>query len=208
MERRGTRTTDNLARVAAETVSQIMARTLFGAPPGMLKSKQDKPDTVAGWPTVQNYAAAGVPYAAFLHQRHYGGAFGQILNATSALRGNLIEDAVEALFVANNIPYIRTGPHNQAEIAARFEVTVIRRRTSSCSMARTPFGPCLNARAQTTAGRHETRRRASSGFGTNACASGAFHSLGFSEVSAGPGSTTRSVPSCGTAMAVSSAWPT
>jgi len=125
MERRGTRTTATQARVAAETTSQIMARTLFGAPPGMLKSKQDKPDTVAGWPTVQSYAAAGVPYAVFLHQRHYGGAFGQILNATSELRGNLIEDAVEALFAANKIPYIRTGPHNQAEIAARFELTVI-----------------------------------------------------------------------------------
>jgi len=102
-----------------------MARSLFGAPPGVLKSKQDKSDTLAGWPTAQGYAAAGVPYAVFLHQRHYGGAFRQILDATSELRGNLIEDAIEALFVANKVPYIRTGSHNQAEIAARFELTVI-----------------------------------------------------------------------------------
>lgn len=125
MERRGTKTGDKQARVAAETVSQIMAGTLFGAPPGTLKSKQDKPDTVGGWPTAQAFATAGVPYAVFLHQRHYGGAFRQVLDATSERRGNLIEDAVEALFVANKVPYIRTGSHNQAEIASRFELTVI-----------------------------------------------------------------------------------
>jgi len=36
----------------------------------------------------------------------------------------LTEDAVEALFVDNAVPCIRTGSHNQAEIAARFEVTM------------------------------------------------------------------------------------
>lgn len=125
MERRGTKTTADQCRVAAGTVSQIMARSLFGAPPGALRSKQDKPDTVAGWSTAQGLATGGVPYAVFLHQRHYGGAFRQVLDATSELRGNLIEDAVEALFVANNVPYIRTGSHNQAEIASRFELTVV-----------------------------------------------------------------------------------
>jgi hypothetical protein len=47
-----------------------------------------------------------------------------VLDATSELRGDLIEDAVEALFEEHGILYIRTGSHNQAEIAARFEVTV------------------------------------------------------------------------------------
>jgi hypothetical protein len=60
----------------------------------------------------------------FLHQRHYGGAFRQVLDATSTLRGDLIEDAVEALFVARGISFIRTGSHNQADIAKRFEVHV------------------------------------------------------------------------------------
>ena len=31
---------------------------------------------------------------------------------------------MEALFVEHGISYIRTGAHNQAEIAERFEVTV------------------------------------------------------------------------------------
>jgi hypothetical protein len=60
----------------------------------------------------------------FLHQRHYGGAFGQVLNASSEKRGNLIEEAVEALFTEHGILHIRTGAHNQAEIEERFEVQV------------------------------------------------------------------------------------
>jgi len=124
MERKGTTANAEQARVIAETVSQIMAGSLFGEPPGDVRSKQDKPDTVRGWGSVQLYAAEGVPYASFLHQRHYGGAFRQVLDATSSLRGNLIEDAVEALFRDNGIPFIRTGSHNQGDIEARFEVRV------------------------------------------------------------------------------------
>jgi hypothetical protein len=101
-----------------------MSGTLFGSPPGDLKSKQQKPDTINGWVTVQQFAAHGVPYGVFLHQRHYGGAYRQLLDATSELRGNLIEDAVEALFTEHGVPYIRTGSHNQAEIEARFDVQV------------------------------------------------------------------------------------
>lgn len=124
MEQKGTSVSATQARVIAETLSRIMAGTLFADPEGELKSKQDKPDTVAGWSSAQKYAAAGVPYAVFLHQRHYGGAFRQVLDATSERRGDLIEDAVEALFTSSKIPFLRTGSHDQAEIARRFELTV------------------------------------------------------------------------------------
>jgi hypothetical protein len=124
MERQGTATTPSQARVAAKTICLVMDGTLFGeSPPGLI-SKQKKPDTDAGWNSVEGYARDGVPYAVFLHQRHYGGAFRQILDATSTKRGDLIEDAVEALFIEKRIPFIRTGSHNQAEIATRFEVRV------------------------------------------------------------------------------------
>ena len=81
--------------------------------------------TANGWATVQEYAAQGVPYDVFLHQRHYGGAFRQLLDATSEKRGDLIEDAVETLLKKHGILHIRTGSHNQAEIAAKFGVTVL-----------------------------------------------------------------------------------
>lgn len=125
VERSGTALTDDQATVIGETVHRILSGTLFGDPPGEFRSKQEKPDTEDGWPTVQQFATVGVPYATFLHQRHYGGAFRQVLDAHSEARGDLIEDAVEALFVEHNVPYIRTGSHNQGEIAERFEVSVL-----------------------------------------------------------------------------------
>jgi hypothetical protein len=124
MERNGTATTNEQAKVVAKTLSLIIDGSLFGIPPGDLVSKQAKPDTEDGWPSVRQFASGGVPFSLFLHQRHYGGAFRQILDATSTKRGNLIEDAVEALFRENDIPHIRTGSHNQGEIATRFEVRV------------------------------------------------------------------------------------
>jgi hypothetical protein len=124
MERKGSSTSRLQAQVAAVTLCRVIDGTLFGEPPGDLRSKQSKPDTMEGWITVRDFAREGVPFALFLHQRHYGGAFGQILNATSMKRGNLIEDAVESLFKTHSIPYLRTGSHNQAEIAERFEVRV------------------------------------------------------------------------------------
>jgi hypothetical protein len=112
------------AQVAAKTIVMAMDGELFGDAPAGLKSKQRKPDTQDGWDSVRAYAANGVPLRVFLHQRHYGGAFRQVLDATSTLRGDLIEDAVEALFTAHGVSFIRTGSHNQADIARRFEVHV------------------------------------------------------------------------------------
>ncbi|MBA4261659.1 MAG: hypothetical protein C0443_06460 [Comamonadaceae bacterium] len=112
------------AQVAAKTIVMAMNGELFGDAPAGLKSKQRKPDTQGGWDSVRAYAANGVPLRVFLHQRHYGGAFRQVLDATSTLRGDLIEDAVEALFTAHGVSFIRTGSHNQADIARRFEVHV------------------------------------------------------------------------------------
>jgi hypothetical protein len=124
MERHGSTANEDQARVATKTLLHVMDGTLFGeAPPG-LRSKQDKPDTALGWRSVQKFAARGVPFATFLHQRHYGGAYRQVLDATSTQRGNLIEDAVETLFNEHRVPFLRTGSNNQAEIATRFEVRV------------------------------------------------------------------------------------
>lgn len=113
-----------LAAIGARTIVRVMDGELFGAAPPGLRSKQDKPDTAQGWSSVRELAEAGVPLKVFLHQRHYGGAFRQVLDATSSKRGDLIEDAVEALFTDHLISFIRTGSHNQAEIATRFEVHV------------------------------------------------------------------------------------
>ena len=112
------------AVVAAKTIVAVMNGELFGEPPSGLRTKQQKPDTADGWSSVQHYAENGVPLEVLLHQRHYGGAFRQVLDATSTRRGDLIEDAVESLFTTHGVSFIRTGSHNQAEVASRFEVRV------------------------------------------------------------------------------------
>jgi len=109
----------------AAVIDQTMRKTLFGSSPSSeIRLKTDKPDTIDGWASVQKYAAGGVPLALFLHQRQYGGAFRQLLDATSSKRGDVIEDAVQELLENLQIPFVRTGSHNQEEIATRFGLTV------------------------------------------------------------------------------------
>lgn len=116
----------SVAGICASVIGQVMGGHLFPPTPGSssLRLKIEKPDTSGGWTSVQFYAANGVPLAMFLHQRAYGGAFRQLLDATSSQRGDVLEVPVEALFQSASIPYLRTGSHNQAEIATRFGLTV------------------------------------------------------------------------------------
>jgi hypothetical protein len=114
-----------VAGVCAAVVDLAMRGELFPAPSTSdLMSKIQKPDTVRGWDSVREYDRGGVPLPMFLHQRHYGGAFRQLLDATSTKRGDLLEDAVASLFDAKEIPYTRTGAWKQGEIEDRFGLTV------------------------------------------------------------------------------------
>lgn len=113
------------AEACAAVIDLTMTGALFPAQPGeTLRRKLDKPDTAEGWESVRQYADEGVPLAVLLHQRAYGGAFRQLLDATSTMRGDLLEDPVGALFTEAGIPHIRTGSHNQREIEDRFGLTV------------------------------------------------------------------------------------
>ena len=112
------------AQSCVAVIDQMMSGALF--PPGIppLRSKVEKPDTALGWDSIRRYAREGVPLPVLLHQRHYGGAFRQLLDATSSLRGDVLEDPAQKLFEEAGIPYIRTGAHNQADIESRFGLTV------------------------------------------------------------------------------------
>jgi len=114
------------AATCAAVIDLCMTGQLFPptAPGTSLRRKSDKPDTRNGWESVNLYARQGVPLAAFLHQRLYGGAFRQLLDATSSSRGDLLEVPVEQLYIAAGIPFLRTGSDNQEEIATRFNLTV------------------------------------------------------------------------------------
>lgn len=130
MEKKGTKPKNPVknvdrARILAMTLDQVMSGALFQSNTADFPTKQEfKPDSTSGWPSAATFAANGVPYSTFLHQRHYGGAFRQLLDATSGNRGDLIEDAVEDLFRDNGVPYIRTGSHNQGDPYKRFGLDV------------------------------------------------------------------------------------
>lgn len=112
-------------QTCAATIDLAMRGVLFPRPPhGRLRPKLDKPDTAHGWESVRQFALQGVPLPVFLHQRAYGGAFRQLLDATGTSRGDVLEDPVEALFRENSIPYIRTGSQNQQAFEREFGLSV------------------------------------------------------------------------------------
>lgn len=123
MERGGS-IPEQAADTLAVTIHRLVERRLWGHAPEGLRSKMDKTDTADGWTSVRNFARSGVPYEAFLHQRHMGGAFRQLLDAASEERGAMLELTVEHLFEERGIPYLRTGSTDQGEIVHRFNLTV------------------------------------------------------------------------------------
>lgn len=120
----GGRISEAPARILAETIDRLVSRSMWGEAPDGLRSKLDKIDTAEGWDSVRRLAAEGVPYEAFLHQRHMGGAFRQLLDASSEARGEMLEAAVATLFQEQGVPHLRTGSHNQGEVATRFNLTM------------------------------------------------------------------------------------
>jgi len=115
-----------IARAVASVIDLAMTRRLFRSPSAQsrLRSKLDKPDTADGWESVHHFAVHRVPLSVLLHQRLYGGAFRQLLDATSTQRGNLLEDRVEEMFAHEGLAFLRTGPANQELIKSRFGLTV------------------------------------------------------------------------------------
>lgn len=121
---RGARVAETPARLLAATIDRLVTRQMWGAAPEGLKTKLDKVDTADGWESVRRLATEGVPYDVFLHQRHMGGAFRQLLDAASESRGEMLEIAARTLFEEHHVPFVHTGSHDQSEIADRFNLTM------------------------------------------------------------------------------------
>ena len=121
---RGGRVGEGSAKILAGTIDRLVSRQMWGAAPDGLRTKLDKVDTADGWESVRRLAAEGVPYDVFLHQRHMGGAFRQLLDAASEERGEMLEIAVRTLFEEHGVPFLQTGSHDQGEIAERFNLTM------------------------------------------------------------------------------------
>lgn len=114
-----------LATLAARTTLALMNREVLGVPEAASEcfhSKLDKRDTLHGWTSVAANAG-GVPYSALLYQRYIGGAWRQVQDAYSEVKGDsLLEIPIESLLVEHGIPYHRTKPgaSGAAHTAERF----------------------------------------------------------------------------------------
>ena len=120
----GGQTTATVIQACAEAIHLLVTGQLWDVATGDFRSKLGKPDTDEGWGSVQRFARDGVPYSMFLHQRHYGGPFRTLLDATSSGRGDVLEIPLQELFDGAHVPYVRTGSQNQGDIAERFGLTV------------------------------------------------------------------------------------
>jgi len=71
------------------------------------RSRQYKVDTLDGWSAVQACVSGGVSYSHLLYERYTGRPFAYVRDALSERKGDILEDALEALLKEHGIPYDR-----------------------------------------------------------------------------------------------------
>ena len=128
---RGARDTASRRRLIedlAAAATAVMDRRILGVPDTASEhfhSKLDKRDTARGWRSVAE-DAGGVPYSALLYQRYVGGAWRQVQDAHSEIKGDaLLEHPLSALLEAHGIPHYRTerGATGAAKAAERYHIS-------------------------------------------------------------------------------------
>jgi len=97
--------------VLGEATCGIIRGTLMPLPEELgaagFRSRQHKVDTVSGWESVEACAAGGVSYEHLLYERYTGRPFAYVRDALSDRKGDILEDALEALLREHEIPYDR-----------------------------------------------------------------------------------------------------
>jgi hypothetical protein len=115
-----------LVKTAVEAIRAVLNRQILTVPEdaaGNFHSKIDREDTRDGWLSVNDAAVHGVPYSALLYHRYVGGAWRQVQDAYSEIKGdNILEVPLEQLLISEKIPYYRTpsGASGAADAARRF----------------------------------------------------------------------------------------
>lgn len=120
----GKRPRRDITRALARTIRLLMEGGLYEPEASGMQVKQNKPDTAEGWESVRQFAAQGVSYDVFLHQRHYGGAFRALLDATSGSRGDALEEPVSALLAQYGVPHVRPTSDNIKKVREQLGIRV------------------------------------------------------------------------------------
>jgi len=103
----------HLARIICDAIGGSLLELPPSAPKELFKDRKDKTDTREGWTTVRATAEQGVAYWELLYQRYVGGFFRQAMDASSSIKGDILEVAVVQLFSRHNIPFYRTRPREK-----------------------------------------------------------------------------------------------
>lgn len=105
----------------ADPLGEVLASAVGGdllALPEILnstefKTRKQRPDTINGWQSVKHMANRGVEYWVLLYQRYVGGFFRQAMDASSSIKGDILEGALTRLFAEHRIPFYRTKPREK-----------------------------------------------------------------------------------------------
>ena len=115
-----------MATTAVEAIRAVLARQVLTVPPDAtanFHSKIDREDTREGWASVSYAAIHGVPYSSLLYHRYVGGAWRQVQDAYSEIKGdNVLEVPLEELLMSEGIPYYRApaGATGASQAARRY----------------------------------------------------------------------------------------
>jgi hypothetical protein len=102
-----------LAKILCDAIGGDLLELPHTAPKTLFRGRKDKTDTRAGWGSVRVTAEHGVPYWELLYQRYVGGFFRQAMDASSSIKGDILEVAVVQLLSNNHIPFYRTRPREK-----------------------------------------------------------------------------------------------
>lgn len=101
-----------LMRTIVATIRAVMDRQLLGVPAeaaANFHSKLDHADARGGWASVRHAAEHGIPYSRLLYQRYVGGAWRQVQDAYSEVKGdNVLEFPLERMLLSEGIPHWRS----------------------------------------------------------------------------------------------------
>lgn len=105
-----------LAKTLCDSIGGELLELPSTAPKTLFKSRKDKTDTKGGWRSVRVTARQGVPYWELLYQRYVGGFFRQAMDASSSIKGDILEMAIVQLLSTNHIPFYRTRASREGPI--------------------------------------------------------------------------------------------
>jgi hypothetical protein len=114
--------------IAAHALRAVMEGEILFVPEeaaANFHSKLDKTDTKSGWTSVSRSATDGVPYSALLYQRYVGGAWRQVQDAYSEVKGDaLLELPLTHMLTEESIPFYRSpqGASGARATAALFDL--------------------------------------------------------------------------------------